>query len=332
MKLDELLAVLRLMGIDSEEVTIRRDRQVQVPCPLSPWLHASRSDEKPSMSIKVGEAEPTVFKCFACGESGKLWSLMDSYANLAKKPELNKVAEQLLLEDRPSLQTRLSMACEGVKEWIKPTKSTKIKISSDAMKHMPSVSGIPSVCAYLRDRQIPERMWSKFDLRYDPREDRVVFPVKDADGDLVGAVGRIMPDADGVKYRNYLGFRATMSLGGINRLSSDFTSIIVVEGWICLTHAWEWAEGLGSAIVCTWHAEMSEQQADQLISLDKPVSIWYDNDTAGNKGWLKSRDLLAGRVSVKRAAMEVDRDVGRMTRKEFVDTRSQLKKELGYVR
>ena len=74
---------------------------------------------------------------------------------------------------------------------------------------------------------------------------------------------------------------------------------------------------------------MSEVQADRLISLDKGVSVWYDNDIAGNKGWERTKWLLDRKViSLKRAKLPEGKDVGNFTKEEFLVIFNNLRKEL----
>ena len=194
MKLTDLLKTLSLIGVDEGDVVVRRDGQLQIPCPLAKWFHESGTDRNPSLSIKYGEDTVTLFKCFACHERGKLWQLVDSYAHLKKSEELQKLADILFAQDKPGLKSKLRVACTDLKEWVRKPEYVRLRIDKDALRGFVSVAGIPSVCDYLNARGVSEAVRVKFNLLYDGRRDRIVFPVYDKDNILRGAVGRYLRD------------------------------------------------------------------------------------------------------------------------------------------
>lgn len=332
MTADQVLNILRVMGISADQVTIRRSGQMQICCPLAPWLHEKRSDSKPSLSIGFGKGT-TLFKCFACGESGKIWQLVDSYGSLAKKPEVQAIALKIMDDDKPTLSMELVKACEGIEEWVKAGTVYKTPtIDKAAMRHWPSVCGLPSCEEYLLSRGIDRSMWVQFDLRYDTSKNRIVFPVYNRDNKLVGAVGRFLGKCppEIVKYYNYFGFEASRSIGGENKWHEGRSRLIIVEGFFCLLKAYEWAEGMDADIGCTWHAEMSREQSERVVSLDRSTYICYDNDKAGNAGSVKALALLKGLVPVRRAVPPEGLDVGGMEKEMFTLLIDKASKELSY--
>ena len=155
MQLEQLLDVLALLKVNTENVHVYKDSQIQISCPLAPWLHTKRTDESPSMSLKFGVGQPTLFKCFACHEGGKLWQLVDSYGQLSKDRSLIELAERLLVDDVPTLQAQLATACKGLHEWFKSTgRRHRLVIHSEAMRRFCSVRGLPEVEEYLLKRDI----------------------------------------------------------------------------------------------------------------------------------------------------------------------------------
>src|SRR4051812_37726415 len=134
MLLQQVLDVLYVMGISSSEVVLRREGQIQICCPLAPWFHEKKVDSNPSMSIGYSEAKTTLFKCFACGESGKLWQLVDSYGTLANRPDLVELADKLVVDDKPTLGMTIELACRDIKGWVKvPPRLRRINIHPDAI-------------------------------------------------------------------------------------------------------------------------------------------------------------------------------------------------------
>jgi DNA primase len=307
------------MGIANDAMSISSTKpRVQISCPLAPWLHEKGHDNKPSLMISYGQNQSSYFKCFACGESGKLWSLVDSFGALSKNPELQELATKLLTFDKPSLSSYLDRAAETVANFGKTSGRSVTRLSNNALRNFPYVAEVPRACSYLNERKVNPAIWNLFDLRYDIHKDRLVFPVRDKIG-LIGAVGRIIGDRkDVVKYYNYFGFDVAYSLGGEQFLSEDRKKLMVVEGFICLLRSFLWCHDLGCDVVCTFHGEMSDIQANKIISFDKGAVIAYDNDKTGNNGWKKCLPLLKNRVvPLKRLELPPDVDIAKLEENEF---------------
>lgn len=310
MKWDELERILHKMDVETEGVKPNSKNQVLIPCPLAPWFHDSGDDSHPSLSIKVNTA-PSLFKCFACKESGKIWSLVESFAGLVKSDELKKLALKLIDSDEPSLDLMLEQAAEGIEEWVYPVEEEKVFNISEAVlrtERFPEVEKCPEAVAYLKNRSIHYFVAKLYDLRYDPSMERIVFPVRDSSNKLTGAVGRTIVD-DPKRYHNYFGFEASKNLGGIHYLI-DRPNIIVVEGFFDLLNMKYHAGGFAD-IVCVFKSELSPIQIDLLLRIDKTIYIGFDNDSAGNKGYTKARSHLSRYTyGVKRMLPPPDRDFG----------------------
>lgn len=316
MNLSELGVVLSHLDLDIRGKAPNSSGYIQVSCPLAKWLHESGEDKNPGCSISV-DTVPTTFRCFACGERGKLSDLIDSVASLSKNEELKKLALELAVSDKPSLRTKLQSASTSISDWVKPPKNAKPSpISPELLSRFHPAWEHPSSRSYLIGRTISQRVTELFDLRYDDRQRRVIFPVKDVSGDLYGLVGRAIDVDNEKRYRNYLGFSSGHSLGGIHQLR-HFPKTLVCEGYFDLINPVEWAWTKGYDIVCTWHADISEFQAEQLQSLDSTLYFCYDNDTAGHRGWSRARELLGRVTTLRRIIPPVDLDLGLMTETQF---------------
>ena len=320
MDANEVMLVLEMLGIDTEtQAYVRKEGQIQCTCPLAEWFHEKKTDNKPSMSVGFSPDRPTLFKCFACAEKGKLWQLVDSVGALSGNAELQTFARQLMVSDKPTLSSKLKMAMKNTSLWVRsPKKITQVRVNEDVLRLFPRAMDVPTVRDYLHSREVTSTEAEYWGLRFDQKNRRIVFPVRNGKGHLVGAVGRIMPGEDGEKYWNYFGFQASYSLGGEQHFHSERSKLLLIEGYFCLMRACKWAEELDADAACTFHAEVSEEQADKIIALDKGVICCYDPDKAGNIGWNKAKDLLAGRVPfIRRASVPIGQDMGSMTHSEF---------------
>jgi hypothetical protein len=321
LKFDDLKLVLGQIGVDVDGLMPRAPNQVQIPCPLAEWLHKSGTDSHPSLSIRFDVAhEWTKFKCWTCKEQGKIWNLVDSYGELAKDDKAKDLALKLIEGDKPSLSARFGVIAQDLDTWVKDTASTKaIIMSEDCLAPFAPAYHHKQSADYLAIRRKVTKDQAEFwDLRYDMRSNRIVFPVRTAKNDLVGAVGRVMDDKTQPRYYNYFGFNAGRTLGGLHQIKSTTSKMMVVEGFFDLIRGYPWAAARDASIVCTWRAEMTPKQAELILALDKLVSIWYDLDDAGTKGWDKARKLMEDvTYGLRRATWSGDFDVGAMDETSF---------------
>lgn len=93
-----------------------------------------------------------------------------------------------------------------------------------------------------------------------------------------------------------------LNLGGSNsifvRLRSDTDEVVVTEDIVSAIKVSRFV-----STACTLGTNLNYIKASKIISLDKKVSIWYDNDTAGIKGavnGLKNLQLQGANVRVIR--------------------------------
>lgn len=319
MQLNDLYSILEKLDIDTTFLTALDTGQMQIPCPLSPWLHEKKEDRHPSMSLKWDGA-PVLYKCFSCGEGGKLADLVDSFAHFSKRDSLKDLALYLIDHDKPTLLDTVEVACNRVQdigEKIAPSKPQILNINL-ADRFIPFLAS--AECReYLKKRGISEEAGMAHDLWHDYQQQRIVYPVKTLEGHLVGAVGRILDDElNAPRYYNYFGFRVGKCLGGLPLVKEDSDRVFVVEGFFDILKSYQWAQEFNADVVCTFHAELSKYQADQLIAMGKSTSFWFDQDKAGQNGYDKAQEALHGKlISLRRAEWEGNIDVGEMPQEMF---------------
>jgi hypothetical protein len=320
MTLVSLLDVLRSIGVPTYGVKPFREKKdrILVSCPLAPWFHSKGSDSKPSMALTFSAIGCTKYRCYACHEAGSLWQLVHHLGSLTRNPEL--IAKSLAIQesDTPTIATLLGVAYTDLDAWFDPEDtSNAVVLSPNALNRFPEVSDYPEATAYIVSRGISLDVARFFDLRFDPRLRRVVFPVRTKGGDLVGAVGRAVASDVQPKYWNYFGFSASMTLGGVNLIPNGVSRVLLVEGFFDVLNCYSWAESFGCGIVCSWKAELSRFQGDILLGLDKVICVCYDYDAAGIRGWSNASRMLSPYGSVRRAVFSPDVDPGSMSKEQF---------------
>ena len=135
---------------------------------------------------------------------------------------------------------------------------------------------------------------------YDKFRDRVMFPIIDVRGNVIGFGGRIIrkpePDAE-YKPPKYLNSGETLAFDkGRNLFSlnlakkSDTKRIILVEGYMDVISVYQ--AGIPN-IVATLGTAITENQAKLISKYAGEVLICYDMDEAGRKAVLRAIDVFA---------------------------------------
>jgi DNA primase len=306
MKYEDVVDVLKLLNVEESSNTSMG--QLSCMCPLAKWMHKGGTDNRPSFSIRVGD-EPSVYKCFTCGESGTLAQLVESYAALSGE-DLKGVAHAIRQGDKPSLRTKLSHAVSSATDHTIRSLSA-VEISDSVLDRFKPAESVPLCLDYLSSRNFTKTCAIKFQLLFDPTSTRLVFPIRNQGGGLVGAVGRSL--ADGPKFYNYFGFESSKCLGGIDKLEERYDRVLLVEGMFDVMRVSQFEGDLNAQAVCTFKAEASDFQCGLLSGLAKPILLCYDGDMAGYKGSAKTFRRLKAKVPFAREVrMPEGSDVGSM--------------------
>ena len=286
MKLNELKLILKQLNVSTIKET--KPGQIQISCPLAEWFHDKKIDRRPSMGINYG-GEVTIFKCFTCGESGKLWNLVDTYGTFKKDESIKRLALQVLDQDKPSLASKL--AGLELDEWYPDIAISSIALDISVLDQFSPFNEVPESLDYIcLKRKIKYDIAEKFRLMYDRRKSRVIFPVFCNKGILRGAVGRTIKDEQ-PRYYNYFGFRTGDTLGALDKVY-DNSGVMLVEGFFDLLRCWPYCDKLNYSVVCSWRADITVTQAEILSGLDKTIYVWYDMDKTGDQGWETLKELF----------------------------------------
>ncbi len=135
---------------------------------------------------------------------------------------------------------------------------------------------------------------------YDKFRDRVMFPIIDTRGNIIGFGGRIMKEIikDGYKSPKYLNSSETPVFDkGSNLFSlnlaknSDLKKIILVEGYMDVITVYQ--AGITN-IVATLGTAITDKQAKLLSRYANEILICYDSDEAGQKATSRAIEVLSG--------------------------------------
>ncbi len=140
---------------------------------------------------------------------------------------------------------------------------------------------------------------------YDRFRNRIMFPIRDLRGRVVGFGGRVLSDEDKPKYLNSPEspvFHKSQVLYGLYELlqrRERYDHIIVVEGYMDVIALAQ--HGFGN-VVATLGTAVTEQHLDQLYRHVDRLVFSFDGDAAGLKAAWKAVELLLPRLTEKQSA------------------------------
>lgn len=134
---------------------------------------------------------------------------------------------------------------------------------------------------------------------YDAQARRLVFPIINSYGDVVGFSARVLEKTDFAKYKNTaqtLVFDKSKCVYGINiikqiKSTSNLKEIIIVEGQMDVISLHK--AGICNAVACMGTALTSNHAKEMKRFCDKVV-VCFDGDGAGKKATLRSIEILVG--------------------------------------
>lgn len=166
--------------------------------------------------------------------------------------------------------------------------------------------------AYLENRGVDKLQAHHFGLRYDPKRNSILFPLRSKSGVLIGARGRML--SGDLKYFDYK-FKevsnARFALYNLERTLSDQPLVLVEGTFDALSVARVWPNTVASLGVSLPREKMS------LLKSFLEIWVFFDNDKAGIEGSFKVKKALKNTL-VRYVPYVVDRkDPGSMSIEEI---------------
>lgn len=279
-------------------------------------------DHNPSMSIS---SEKQIYTCFVCGESGNVFNFIMKYEHISFTEAVVKVANKVginlnisnfkkenKLDDRYSKYYKLyelvnkfyqnnlkSIYGKSATEYLH-----KRKITDDIIKEFEiglslndnSISKLLTNKGYSIEQQIEIGICgNKDDYIYDIFRNRIMFPLYDLQGNVVGFSGRIYNGEDENKYVNSkesVIFKKGTLLYNYHRAveyAREKKQIIIVEGFMDVIRLH--SVGIKN-VVATMGTAITKEHANLIMKLSKNVILCFDGDKAGEKATLSALQAL----------------------------------------
>lgn len=127
------------------------------------------------------------------------------------------------------------------------------------------------------------------EIKYSIEMSRVIFPIKDENGIIIGASCRRTKKEEAVKWLHRpKGIYTGSILYNLNNVIGKFTLVFVVEGITdCLN-----LKRIGiENVVCTFGARITDEQKNMLMKYFEGIILAFDNDKAGQEATEKCKPL-----------------------------------------
>mgnify|MGYP000856876680 FL=1 len=278
------------------------------------------NEKTPSFTISESKQ---LFHCFGCGEGGDAISFIMKIENLSFVEAVKFIADRegIPIEEKSSYNQKL-----------KEEKNLIYQINRDAARfYYLNLTRNKEALNYLKKRNLSKNTIKRFGLGYAParwdgiknyltkkgykEEDlekagligkkrdntgyydkfrnRIMFPIIDTRGRVIGFGGRVLDDS----MPKYLNSRDTLvfvkgdNLYGLNYIkrTSSLKRLILVEGYMDVISLYNY--GIDYAVASLGTA-FTPNQAKLLKRYNKELYICYDSDKAGIKATMKALNIL----------------------------------------
>ncbi len=276
-------------------------------------------DHSPSMSVSE---EKQIYKCFSCGASGNVFTFVSEYENVSFLEAVKIIAEKCGLTFNGSIKSS--------KKPLKP----EYEIMDLALKfygnNLNTALG-EKAKAYLKNRKLDENTIKEFDLGlalnmnyplypillkkgykkesieelglihennskiYDTFQNRILFPIHDLEGHVVGFTGRIYEESDQAKYMNSKEssiFKKGNILFNYHRAKNEIKrkkEVIIVEGNMDAIRMS--SVGIKNTIALMG-TSLTQEQVEIIKNLRSKVILMFDNDDAGEIATFNNGNIL----------------------------------------
>ncbi len=305
---------LSLLGEQTADDDVT-DSWVNTHCPLAPWRHSRGSDRNPSFGVKVEAGESRVW-CFSCHFGGTQTSLLLELSRLLKG-ELHTLNIRAAMEMIADVE-------EGNEDrpisWDEDEVQEDFVFPEKWLERFSVAYHEGQVHAYLEERGMPYEIAEALDLRYMHSEDRVCFPIRNWNMELVGLHGRAVLDAVQPRYRmiTYKGRKNPIAWLGESWIDTT-KPVVLAESVFDLARVYQ----VYRNVACPLTSSMSTRKVERIDRLDSVVTM-FDPDEAGNSARRKVRGILSRNSVVSHVELFDDRDPGEMSVYEVAEVLAPL--------
>lgn len=291
----QLKQELKAQGLNYFKEIHPKGEYIRITCPF----HKDGQEDNPSCSIYSSydndEVEPGFCHCFTCNTALSLYKMI---AYLFDKDE--EWGKQWIIDRFGNTLVEKQLDLESIElEKEQPTYLDESILDTFEDYH-----------PYMTERKLNKEVIEKFKVKYDPKDDSLVFPVWDEKDNLVMLTKRSVKN----KFFNIEGGKEkpTYLLNYIRK--ENITTVIITEGQIDALTAWAY----GMPAIATIGSP-SKAQLDTLNQSGIRIYITiFDNDSAGERFKQQFLNRIRKDVLVLDCKLpEGKKDINDLSKEEF---------------
>jgi len=316
-ELEEIKSKINIVDFISEYLTLKKaGRNFKALCPF-------HTEKIPSFMVSP---ERQIWHCFGCGEGGDIFTFLMKIEGLDFKEALRILAQRAGVKLKPTAY-KSSSKKERIYQMNKLATVFYQKILLETKTGHP-------VLEYLKGREIHRSTIEEFLLGYAPPKEnllvnllikkgftrteiitgglgivrqgklidlfrhRIIFPIRNLHGEVVGFTGRALSEDQMPKYLNTpqtLIFNKSEVLYDLSLAKEEIREkgfVILVEGQMDVLSVYQ---NGNKNVICSSGTALTERQIDLIKRFASCVVLAFDRDTAGEKAAKRSIDLLIGK-------------------------------------
>jgi len=279
-KAEKIVEFLKVVGITNSN-RHKRTGWVISACPLGPWRHENGHSSPEVFGVKIENGDPHC-SCFACAYHGTLGSLVQRMIGLNKvQPRIESKwgeANQLVWEAEETQEFDFDIP--GIEEVLAQKKENLHEFPEWWLGGFPRAWDVGWARAYLITRSVDKAMCDALDVRCDPSQHRLCFPIRDFNGVLVGLHGRAIDENVEPRYRMYTHAKRNNPIVWLGEHWIDTTKpIVVVEGPFDLASVRRVYANVTSPLFATPSFEKLKRMSDALEWI-----TMFDRGAGGDSG------------------------------------------------
>lgn len=298
-----------------ENLTSATEFEFMFSCPFPGHSHG---DQSPSAYMNK---ESTAWMCHGCKRSGNAITFYEEFENVTRQQA--RVTLQKVYGGKSPDPDEFSVMMELERMWAKAERENAVVVPNkpldedlindfflrwaEAQECRDDGEEIPDEMEYMFNRGFECEVLEEWDIGWDEYHERIMIPVRNAAGQLVGFKGRSVRKEHKPKYMvmggpkyGYPRFEKSQVLFGLDRvISRPFggdADFILCEGELDVISLH--SKGFETA-ACVAGSDLSDNQARLLRRYGSSVTIFYDSDEGGNFGTVKVIEALKDFMPVR---------------------------------
>ncbi|HSX40453.1 MAG TPA: DNA primase [Candidatus Saccharimonadales bacterium] len=342
-----------LVALISEYIPLKKmGRNFKANCPF-------HNEKTPSFVVSP---ERQIWHCFGCAKGGDCFTFLMEYENIEFGESLRTLAKKAGIElTKSSFQTGLStqkenmyrlnrlameyyhfvLTAHSVGKVALEYLTNKRKLTPKLIKTFQlgfAPKGGAALCGYLMKKKgYKKQELIDVGLAFEGRggvvdffRDRIIFPLSDARGNIVGFSGRTMGD----EQPKYINTRETLIYHkgdlffGLNIAKDEIKKTdqaIVMEGELDVISSYK--QGVGNAIAIKGTA-LTEHQVTLLARFAQKVTLCFDQDSAGYEATKRSLSLLEKKGLTTTVITFADKDADEAANSDPIAFKKAVKNDI----